>query len=412
MNKANKKFLASLILVCMLCTAANAGITDYVSGIGDTVSGWFSKKERKLPKPKDEILTDYLAKEWDELTEDLTKALNLRDKQESLPKNSWIPFKEDQFSNSKKINAILDEALKILINGQAGEMRRESTLIQEMIAKQRLELDELRNKKITAPDSSYAFWKLTKDKANKRISELEDAIKDEEERLMVINSNLTHELNQIGLELDTQQTEILLNSVTGEDLLQNTMVFSNVKLIVAKLENLSQNDTNSFEINRRYTGMYLVLNDLLIHTQEQLVLKIDREYKPKLDAILAEAKQLRQDALTKSKQNAYTKAQRDAFTANAKSNELTIKVAELYEKLLRSQRTSTLKGIENMKRNRDVAENTYKTVRSSGELRGLIHTGLNLFDAVDGLTMPELKIFESGAMRTEFEEINRRLKKD
>ncbi len=329
-----------------------------------------------------------------------------------MPKNSWIPFKEDQFSNAKKINAILDEALKILINGQAGEMRHESILIQETIAKQRLELDELRNKKITAPEESYALWRLTKDKADKRIAELEKTISEEEERLTVINMNLTHELNQIGLELDTQQTEILLNSVTGEDLLQNTMVFSNVKLIVAKLENLSQNDTNSFEINRRYTGMYLVLNDLLIHTQEQLVLKIDREYKPKLDAILAEAKQLRQDALTKSKDGTYTKAQRDAFTANVKSNELTIQVAELYEKLLRSQRTSTLKGIENMKRNRDVAENTYKTVRSSGELRGLIHTGLNLFDAIDGLTMPELKIFESGAMRTEFEEINRRLKKN
>ena len=408
----NKKFLASLILVCTLCGVANASVSDYVSGIGDTVSGWFSKKERKLPKKKDEILTDHLAKEWDELTEDLTKALQLRDKQDNLPRNSWIPFKEDQLSNAKKINAILDEALKILINGQAGEMRHESILIQEMIAKQRLELDELRNKKITAPESSYAFWKLTKDKADKRIAELEEAIRVEEERLTVINLNLTHELNQIGLELDTQQTEILLNSVTGEDLLQNTMIFSNVKLIVAKLENLSQNDTNSFEINRRYTGMYLVLNDLLIHTQEELVKKIDREYKPKLDAILIEARQLRQDALTKSRQNTYTKAQREAFTANAKSNELTIQVAELYEKLLRSQRTSTLKGIENMRRNRDVAENTYKTVRSSGELRGLIHTGLNLFDAIDGLSMPELKIFESGAMRMEFEEINRRLKKE
>ena len=408
----NKKFLASLMLVCTLCSTANASVSDYVSGFGDTVSGWFSKKEQKLPQPKDEILTDHLANEWDKLTEDLNKALKLRDKQEILPKNSWIPFKEDQFSNAKKINAILDEALKILINGQAGEMRHESILIQETIAKQRLELDELRNKKITAPEESYALWRLTKDKADKRIAELEKTISEEEERLTVINMNLTHELNQIGLELDTQQTEILLNSVTGEDLLQNTMVFSNVKLIVAKLENLSQNDTNSFEINRRYTGMYLVLNDLLIHTQEQLVLKIDREYKPKLDAILAEAKQLRQDALTKSKDGTYTKAQRDAFTANVKSNELTIQVAELYEKLLRSQRTSTLKGIENMKRNRDVAENTYKTVRSSGELRGLIHTGLNLFDAIDGLTMPELKIFESGAMRTEFEEINRRLKKN
>ena len=408
----NKKFLASLLLVCTLCSVASASSwTEPLKNIGDTVSGWFGKDDKK-PAQQDEILTKYLVDKWDDLTEDLTNALNLRDKQDTLPKNSWIPFKEDQNSNAKKMNAILDEALKILINGQAGEMRRESTALRAMIAKQRLELDELRNKKITAPDSSYAFWKLTKEKADNKIAELENAIRNEEERISSINLNLTNELNQIGLELDPQQTEILLNSVTGEDLLQNTMVFSNVKLIVAKLESLSQNDTNSFEINRRYTGMYLVLNDLLIHTQEELVKKIDTEYKPKLDAILQEAKNLRQDALTKSRQATYTKAQREAFAANVKSNELTIQVANLYEKLLKSQRASTLKGIENMKKNRDVAENTYKTVRSSGELRGLIHSGLNLFDAIDGLSMPELKIFESGAMRSEFEEINRRLKKE
>ena len=63
-----------------------------------------------------------------------------------------------------------------------------------------------------------------------------------------------------------------------------------------------------------------------------------------------------------------------------------------------------------MRLNRDLAENTYRTVRSSGELKGLIHSGLSLFESIDGLKMPELKIFENEVMRLEFEEINRRLK--
>lgn len=412
----SKKFFASLVLVLVLCGGAYA--SDWTSyfhidfdKVGGYISGLFGK-DKKDNTGQDEILPQHLASDWDSLTEKLTDALKLRDKNDSLPKSSWIPFKEDQKSNAKKINALLDAAMKILVNGEAGDMRREAGELREKLSAQRIELDELRNKRINAPESSYAFWRMTKDKADKKINELENEIKNGEQRLKDINENLASALKNIGLELDGKQTEILLNSVTGDDLLKNTIIFSNVKSIVTKLEALSQNETNSLEITRRYTGMYLVLNDLLIHTQEELVKKIDGEYKPKLNLIAAEAQTLRKDALARSTRKAYTPEQRKSFQANAKSNEMTIQVANLYGDLLNSQRESTIKAIKNLKLNRDLAENTYRTVRSSGELKGLIHSGLSLFDALDsGLAMPELKIFESEVMRLEFEEINRRLKK-
>ncbi|MBQ6001352.1 MAG: hypothetical protein IJL18_00690, partial [Synergistaceae bacterium] len=72
-------------------------------------------------------------------------------------------------------------------------------------------------------------------------------------------------------------------------------------------------------------------------------------------------------------------------------------------------RLSVMNSIKSLRLNRDLAENTYRTVRSSGELRRLIRSGLEAFDTVTNLEMPELRIFESGAMRAEFDEINRRL---
>ena len=192
--------------------------------------------------------------------------------------------------------------------------------------------------------------------------------------------------------------------------MNNAIVFENVKAVVGKLEELAQNDTNTLDITRRYTGMYLVLNDLLLHTQEELIRKIDGEYKPQLKAIMTEAESLRKEAITRSNQDVYSKDQRRGFAANAQSNALTIQVANLYIELLDSQKAGTMESIKNLRLNRDLAENTYKTVRSSGELRGLIHTGLKVFDTVGTLKMPELKVFESGVMRLEFEEINRRLK--
>lgn len=412
-----KRLIAGLIMVCVLCGTSYAeeeSWTSYFSlawdSIWEYVTGWFTFGDPETAKisTSNETLPPHIASEWNSLTDTLGETLTLRDKQDTLPEVSF--FGEDRASNRKKINALLDRAVSMLTNGEAGDIRKQSDELRERIRTQRIELDELRNKKITAPESTYLFWKMTRSKADKKISELEESIRNTESRLTEVNAKLTNALRNVGLELDESQIEILMNSATGDDLMQNTIIFSNVKSIVAKLEELSQNDTNSIEITRRYTGMYLVLNDLLIHTQEELVRKIDEEYKPRLNGIITEAESLRTEALKKSRLKTYTGSQRNSFEMNAESNGMTIRVANLYIDLLNSQRSGTMESIRSLKLNRDLAENTYRTVRSSGELRGLIHTGLSLLDAVNELKMPELKIFESDAMRIEFEKINERLK--
>ena len=419
-----RKLFATLIIVFVLSTNAQASewtsyftvdwdeVTNFAANAfndaADYVLGFF---ETEPETPSEDKLPPHLASDWGKLTGSLDDALKLRDKHESLPDSTWLPFTEDKASNSEKINRILDRALAVLINGNAGDMRRQATELRSKVAGLGRELDELRNKKITAPDKSYLFWEITKDKADKRIALLEDELRKSRAALAQVNAKLAASLNEIGLELSASQVDILLNSVTGDELLQNAIIFDNVKTVVSKLEELARNETNSFEITRRYSGMYLVLNDLLIHTQEELIKKIDGDYKVKLKAIINEADTLQKDALRRSRQDIYSKAQREAFAANAKSNSVTIKVAKLYSQLLETQRMGTLNTLKSLRLNRDLAENTYRTVRSTDELRGLIRSGLNLFDTIHALSMPELKIFENGAMRLEFEEINRRLLK-
>ena len=387
--------------------------TDTWDGITDYVMGWFSPDNTtpsgEIVTVKDGTLPDNIADDWDKLTGSLDDALVLRDKQESLPDSSW--FGEDKVSNSQKINELLDRAVMILSGGEAGSTRSNAVKLRAKISSLRTELDTLRNERITAPESTYFFWRNTKSKIDAKISETENAISRTETEISALTAKLSQELHEIGLDLTEAQTDILINSVTGEDILQNTIIFDNVKAVVTKLEELSQQDNNSLEITKRYTGMYLVLNDLLIHTQEELVRKVNADYKPKLTEIMREAENLRRDALSKSRNKAYTSSQRQAFSQNAKSNETTIEAARLYGKLLDSQKLSLMTSIKALRLNRDLAENTYRTVRSSGELRGLIHSGLNAFDSITNLSMPELKVFEGVIMREEFDEINRRLAK-
>ena len=365
-----------------------------------SASSVFAASEDSLPS--------YLVEKWGSLTETLSDALSLRDRQETLPASSW--FGADRTSNARKIDELLDRALEILAQGRAGDLRRQALELRTEIPKLRLEADGLRNQRISAPESSRLPWVKTRAKIDERLSELDEGIANRERALSAVNAQLAEALRELGLQLDDRQIDILLSSVTGDDLLQNAVVFSNVRAMVEKLAELSREDRDNLEINRRYSGLYLVLNDLLIHTQEELVRKIDGEYKPRLGEIGREAEALRREALARGSQAGYSDSQKKSFALNAESNAMTLRVAELYTRLLDSQRKGILDNLADLRRNRDLAENTYRTVRSSGDLRNLIRSGLELFDSIHTLSMPEILPFENEAIRREFEEINKRLR--
>lgn len=405
-----KKFIAVLVLMLQAGSASAFGWEDikiWWNDTADYVTGWFADGQESADTS--ETLPANIAGKWGKLTGTITDALTLRDKQEELPDSAW--FGEDKVSNGKRIDELLNQALEILSGGEAGNARIEAVKLRARLTELRTRLDALRNERINAPESTYMFWRDTKSKIDAKISDTEKEISRTESEMSGINARLNGELGKLGITLTDEQADILLNSVTGEDILNNTVVFENVKAVVTKLEELSRENTNTQEITKRYAGMYLVLNDILIHTQEELVRKMDGEYKPRLSDIMKEAEALRRDALSRSNNRSYTQSQRKSFAQNAKSNAATVQAAKLYGQLLEAQRLSLMNSIKALRLNRDLAENTYRTVRSSGELQGLIHSGLNAIDAVMRLSMPELKIFEGNALRAEFDEINRRLKR-
>ena len=382
-------------------SAGRVAITGLVVLFLLSASSVFAASEDSLPS--------YLVEKWGSLTGTLSDALSLRDRQEKLPASAW--FGADRTSNARKIDELLDRALEILVQGQAGDLRRQALELRTEIPKLRLEADGLRNRRISAPESSRLPWVRTRAKIDERLSELDGEIADRERALSAVDAQLAEALRALGLQLDDRQIDVLLSSVTGDDLLQNAVVFANVRVVVEKLAELSREDRDNLEVNRRYSGLYLVLNDLLIHAREELVRKIDGEYKPRLGEIGKEAEALRREALAKASQTGYSDAQKKSFALNAESNAMTLRVAELYMQLLDSQRKGILDNLADLRRNRDLAENTYRTVRSSGDLRNLIRSGLELFDSIHALAMPEILPFENEAIRREFEEINKRLKR-
>ncbi|GHS95914.1 hypothetical protein AGMMS50276_13330 [Synergistales bacterium] len=384
---------------------------------------WESKSTESVSA--DAAMPRQLASDWGKLSSTLKDTLELRDKQETLSDAVW--FGENKRSNAAKIDALLEKAIGILLQGDAEELRRESIRLRDVeIPAMRGERDELRNKLVSAPESSKMSWVLkipgaselpgaslvmTRSDIEARIAEIDARIKSKESALTEIRAKIAASLRDMGMKLDDTQIDILLTSVTGEDLFQNTIIFTNVKHVVEKLSELSREDIDNLELTRRYTGMYLVLNDILIATQEGFIEKIDKTYKPQIAAIRASAEKLRSDAARYAVSDVYTESQKKAFSVNAQANAMTVRVANLYAELLDGQKKTVTNGLADLRLNRRVAENTYRTVQSTGDLRALIRSGLNLFDSMQSLLMPQIQPFENDAIRKEFEEINRRLKR-
>ncbi|MDR3232033.1 MAG: hypothetical protein LBT65_11385, partial [Synergistaceae bacterium] len=74
-------------------------------------------------------LPGYLASSWEKLSSTLAETLNLQDKQETLPESSY--FSEDRTSNAKKINALLEQAIGILLQGEAGDLWQQAAKLRD-----------------------------------------------------------------------------------------------------------------------------------------------------------------------------------------------------------------------------------------------------------------------------------------
>jgi hypothetical protein len=390
--------MGMVLLTALLCARGAFG-----EGEGETEAG------AGLPR--------HLLTSWDKLSSILTTASGLLEKQETLPDKAF--FGDDKRSNAKKLDVVRERAIEILLGGEAMELHRQAKKLREGIPALQLKRDELRNRSISANESdwipawipSWVPGTETRSKIAGEIAALDREIEADKKLEAETRGEIARALRGMGIGLDDAQIDTLLSSSMDDDLLQNAALFTNIRHVAEKLAELSAQDRENLEINLRYAGMYLVLNDLLVYTQEALLEKIEIDYKPKVAAVREESRKLREEALTGARDARFSERQREAFAFNARANATTMDAAELYMRFLDSQADNSRKSLEELRRNRSLAANTHRTVRNASDLRDVIRSGLAMFDSIQGLSMPAIRPFENEALRREFEEIGRRLRK-
>lgn len=340
---------------------------------------------------------------WDGLMPRLDEALVLTDRQQSLPQTAW--FGSDQASNQAAIDQLLDEATQILAISPSQRHRARIRELEAEARKARAEIADYRRRRVSAPRDS--LWRGTAADYDAAIAERENRLAALAEEQKAVYRSFAADLQAMGLQVSDEQLEFLLSTVVGDDLVQMTLAFNNVKAVTTELERLTEESREDLASARRYYGMYTVLLRILDRMHEKVVVDLDQRYLVELDAIIDRTGALLSE--TRALRRGSEKG-RDALAANIEAQEFTLRAAKEYRAYLEEQRSLVATARQRLAQDIAIAVNTYETVKVSGDLVALMKSSQNLLENLRRLQVPALRTFENVAMKREFSRLTLRLK--
>lgn len=322
------------------------------------------------------------------------------------------PFwKETREDRNVKVRNLLDAALAVVTNSPVIEVQKRVETLRHNIRELEDANVKLKEKQLVAPkDATFpGILTDTVSSIGDQINENNKKIDANRAEIKTSKAEIAASLKAAGVDLAPDQVDLLLDSVLSGDLVRLVAVFNAAKLIDGRLAKLIGTAGDNMEAARRYFAMHAALFAMLVQAQDATITKIDSQYLPKLDAIIADI------AATRARTTDLLKAdnrpdQQRALESNRDSQKVADEAAKAYRRYLQQQREqiagARLKAVHDLK----IADNTYETVEASVQLRNLIRESSTSFEAIQKLEAPSFEqIFKSDELRKEFDDLTRKL---
>ena len=184
---------------------------------------------------------------------------------------------------------LLDAALGIVTNAPIVEVQKKVELLRHNIREIEDLNVKLKEKQLVAPKDATLPGILTDTIASIEAAIAENNKKIEANRaeIKAQKAEIAAALKASGVELAPDQLDLLLDSVLSGDLVRLVAVFNAAKMIDGQLAKLISTTGDNMEAARRYFAMHAALFAMLVQAQDATIAKIDTQYLPKLEAIIA-----------------------------------------------------------------------------------------------------------------------------
>ena len=342
---------------------------------------------------------------WDGIIPGLEEVRVLEDRHKDLPR--WAVFRTDRGDNLKRIEALLDEVTGILATSPVQGLRVELAAMQEKNAAEEAQIAALRERRISAPED--AFIGETVKRIDSQMEKLRESIRSREAEIRDAKTRFAKEVKASGVDLTRDQLDFLLSTVVGDTVIDIGIAFQNVKIITDQLESLTSESLENMETARRYYGMYTVLLKALAAIYDSAIAEIDQLYIPEIDDIDTRTRAL--ITKTRSLLEGAAEEHREALLGNVAAQEFTLEAASLYRDYLMQQRGGLDEAQGKLQENLSVAQNTYETVKISGDLLRVMNSSEDLFELLFELQVPTLRPFENLEVKREFEKLTTQLRR-
>ena len=339
----------------------------------------------------------------------LENALELFDRQQKLPAEDDLAFYDylsrTKESQQKRVDSYLDVAAEAFGISKINERRDKIASLRKMISNSRTKISEFKRYRISAPETTYNPLGVSKKGYDQKIEKEESRIENAKKEIAAEKQDLVKQLNRIGMPVSDENVDVLLESITGDEFVRISIIFDNAKSFAAELERLTNESDEDLETAKKYYGVYLMLLNAVDRLQLKFIDKVDDEYLPQLDGYVEEANKIIVEAHTAIKKG----GDRKQLQNNIYNNEVTLEAASFYKQSLTKQKYEMQRANEKIKRNILTADNTYKTAALSKDIASLISTSRRAFDAITGLSVPDLRPFENSKLKAEFSRLAREI---
>ncbi len=236
------------------------------------------------------------------------------------------------------------------------------------------------------------------------IRDLEGTIRQREMQIIAERDLFAAELNQIGLAVSPAQVGGLLHLASANDMIGLKSAYSNLAELTDIVRTASVRADHTPATLRRYYGLYTVMLEVAMHMHEDMYVKLQHDYLPRLDAITA-------DSITTFRQAERLKAQTTnaAYAAqldhNMRAINTTLRAAQLYRAALTEQAQSINIAWKALREQHQVAVNSWRAVNLSSDLLAQMEQSGQSLQQLSGAVPASLQQVSSPALQREFDRL-------
>ena len=341
---------------------------------------------------------------WDNVYGDLEDGAKYIDRFNNAPNSAWL--EEDKEDVQDDINQLFEMIVNGLIEDDLLIYKTEIEKFKKEIYQNKSNILMYREKRIGAPDSSHIY--STKSNYDEKIIETKNKNVILENEIRIIKNKLKNNFEEIGVNLSSEQINVLLSRVDGDDIIEISLVMETLKHITNQIMILMKESKEELVQAKKYYGMHQVLLELVVYIQQKYIDKSNTIYIPKIDQIIVNSIEMIENT-NRLKSNEEDSRRRSIYHHNIDALKLTKKAATRYKQDLISSRNKMIEAQQISKANLKLSKNTYETVLLSADLFNLISESQSMFEEVSKIQVPNLVPFENIQMEQKYKELTKKL---